>query len=461
MFIEVEGVVMEKLKELRMTMIILVLGCFLLTGCFFNKKYTITFKTNGGSTVDNITVRSGNTITEPEEPTKEGYIFDGWYLDGEEFNFDTEISEDMTLVAKWSSVDVVEGEDETSTTTTTTTQSSNNRTTTRNNTTSSRNTSTTTRNNTTSSRNTSTTTRSTIANVVNTTTTTRNTTTTTSGVSVATTTTRSTTTSGTSTINTSTTPTSSITSETTTTTTTKVVPINISVDEEEVMNIAFDVDEELSNVESKLDILDYDYLMSSDKTLWQLYTDKGIDYAISPSENEDGTSYITLSDAKEIDSFTISDGSNSYIFDYNEDTMKWEIKYPGVSLGIGINIRYYANLEVAVALAKENETITLFEDQEVLNTLIISQPITIDGSDYKIHSTAEYLFTFENLNAQDSEVLIKNFTTEVLSFMDIKANNVIKNITFSDIEATYRDSIKNSEGNIILNYINVSFYGLL
>ena len=43
------------------------------------------------------------------------------------------------------------------------------------------------------------------------------------------------------------------------------------------MNIAFDVDEELSNVESKLDILDYDYLMSSDKTLWQLYTDKGID----------------------------------------------------------------------------------------------------------------------------------------------------------------------------------------
>ena len=57
-----------------------------------------------------------------------------------------------------------------------------------------------------------------------------------------------------------------------------------------------------------------------------------------------------------------------------------------------------------------------------MNTLIISQPITIDGSDYKIHSTAEYLFTFENLNAQDSEVLIKNFTTEVLSFMDIKAN---------------------------------------
>ena len=36
-----------------------------------------------------------------------------------------------------------------------------------------------------------------------------------------------------------------------------------------------------------------------------------------------------------------------------------------------------------------------------------------------------------------------------------------ENITFSDIEATYRDSIKNSEGNIILNYINVSFYGLL
>ena len=43
--------------------------------------YTVTFNSNGGSTVDSVTVEEGNTISEPIDPTKAGYVFDGWYED--------------------------------------------------------------------------------------------------------------------------------------------------------------------------------------------------------------------------------------------------------------------------------------------------------------------------------------------------------------------------------------------
>ncbi|HKL94986.1 MAG TPA: InlB B-repeat-containing protein, partial [Haploplasma sp.] len=40
---------------------------------------TITFNSNGGSSVESITQDSGTDVTEPESPTKEGHTFEGWY----------------------------------------------------------------------------------------------------------------------------------------------------------------------------------------------------------------------------------------------------------------------------------------------------------------------------------------------------------------------------------------------
>lgn len=48
---------MEKIKELRMTAIILLVGLFLLSGCLFPSKYEVTFKTNGGSEVKSASVK--------------------------------------------------------------------------------------------------------------------------------------------------------------------------------------------------------------------------------------------------------------------------------------------------------------------------------------------------------------------------------------------------------------------
>ena len=68
------------------------------------KEFTITFDTQGGSVVKPITIAEGATITLPRNPTKEGYIFDGWYLSDEfieKFNATQTISSNITVYAKW------------------------------------------------------------------------------------------------------------------------------------------------------------------------------------------------------------------------------------------------------------------------------------------------------------------------------------------------------------------------
>ena len=63
--------------------------------------YTVTFDTAGGSSIDSIVVKENDMITKPDNPTKEGYTFLGWYIDDEEFNFEDLVKSDLTLVAKW------------------------------------------------------------------------------------------------------------------------------------------------------------------------------------------------------------------------------------------------------------------------------------------------------------------------------------------------------------------------
>ena len=66
--------------------------------------YTITFNSNDGTSVASQNVNAGEKLTEPSTPTKEGFTFDGWYEDStfsKKFDFNTPITDNMTLYAKW------------------------------------------------------------------------------------------------------------------------------------------------------------------------------------------------------------------------------------------------------------------------------------------------------------------------------------------------------------------------
>ena len=63
--------------------------------------FTVTFNTDGGSSVSDQTVEKGNKVVKPANPTKEGYTFDCWTVGLLEFNFNTAINQNITLTARW------------------------------------------------------------------------------------------------------------------------------------------------------------------------------------------------------------------------------------------------------------------------------------------------------------------------------------------------------------------------
>lgn len=66
--------------------------------------YTVTFNTNGGSAVDSQTIVDNGTATIPTAPTKDGYVFAGWYTDTActgEYDFSGVVTKNITLYAKW------------------------------------------------------------------------------------------------------------------------------------------------------------------------------------------------------------------------------------------------------------------------------------------------------------------------------------------------------------------------
>jgi len=66
------------------------------------KKYEVTFDSDGGSSIASQEVKENETISKPTDPTKDGYTFAGWTLDGSDFDFTMKVSNDLTLKAKWS-----------------------------------------------------------------------------------------------------------------------------------------------------------------------------------------------------------------------------------------------------------------------------------------------------------------------------------------------------------------------
>ena len=63
-------------------------------------EFTVTFDSDGGSAVTAQKVLNSPAI-KPADPTKNGYLFVGWYLGDTQYTFDTKITTDITLKAHW------------------------------------------------------------------------------------------------------------------------------------------------------------------------------------------------------------------------------------------------------------------------------------------------------------------------------------------------------------------------
>ncbi len=70
------------------------------------KQYTVTFDSQGGSTVPSQTINYGGKVTKPTDPTKAGYTFGGWYKEvacTNQWDFDNDtVTDNITLYAQWS-----------------------------------------------------------------------------------------------------------------------------------------------------------------------------------------------------------------------------------------------------------------------------------------------------------------------------------------------------------------------
>lgn len=70
--------------------------------------YTIRFDSNGGTKIKNQYVKKDGLVTEPIAPTNKELVFGGWYLTNKfvkKFDFNTKITTDYFLFAKWNEKD--------------------------------------------------------------------------------------------------------------------------------------------------------------------------------------------------------------------------------------------------------------------------------------------------------------------------------------------------------------------
>jgi len=94
------------MKKLTVALIILSLMLLSIAGCEQKAEdtyYTVSFDTDGGTQIEPQRVKEGEAATQPENPSKNGYSFQGWLLGGVSYKFGEAVTKDITLVASYKS----------------------------------------------------------------------------------------------------------------------------------------------------------------------------------------------------------------------------------------------------------------------------------------------------------------------------------------------------------------------
>ena len=102
----------KKKKTLILNTLALIL-CAIIVGLFcinpkqeqVLNKYQVIFDTDGGNVMNALEIEDGELISIPDAPTREGYEFVGWMIGDEMYDFNEEITGDVTLKAKWKKIE--------------------------------------------------------------------------------------------------------------------------------------------------------------------------------------------------------------------------------------------------------------------------------------------------------------------------------------------------------------------
>lgn len=90
----------KKLLTLFTLCLALSVSLFVISACNEVDAYNVTFKADG-NVYSVVEVDSGKTVSKPQNPTKTGYTFAGWYNGNDVWSFDSAVDGDLTLEAKF------------------------------------------------------------------------------------------------------------------------------------------------------------------------------------------------------------------------------------------------------------------------------------------------------------------------------------------------------------------------
>jgi len=108
-----------KKENIALLVVSVVLVAIFVYSLFFSTPtYTVEFNTDGGNNISSVKVKKNKTVEKPADPTKEGYKFVSWQVNGSDYDFSEPVVDNIKLTAKWEENKTEEKKDDKKTTTT-------------------------------------------------------------------------------------------------------------------------------------------------------------------------------------------------------------------------------------------------------------------------------------------------------------------------------------------------------
>lgn len=199
-----------------------------------------------------------------------------------------------------------------------------------------------------------------------------------------------------------------------------------------------------SNLVSNINKNDLEKLINSKKDNWYVFNNEGKKYDLSIENN------IINLDGEDYKSLSIFDSFKFYTIDYKDGL--WELNYPKVSVGKGINVNYFSNIESALKVYKNGDVITILNDIET-NTLNIDKNIIIDGNNNFISSN-ETLFKVKNKNVN---ITLDNININTKNLINVKKDNKVK-VNIINSKILYMSEFSNKKVKVNKDNATISSY---